>query len=70
MANPFDDDRGTFLVVTNPEGQHSLWPAFAPLPPCWKAVFGPEKRSACTRYVTERWTDLRPARLVASTVSQ
>jgi MbtH protein len=35
MANPFDDNDGTFLVLVNAEGQHSLWPSFAPVPPGW-----------------------------------
>ena len=29
MTNPFEDENGTFLVLSNDEGQHSLWPAFA-----------------------------------------
>jgi len=31
-ANPFDDDDGTFFVLVNDEGQHSLWPTFAGIP--------------------------------------
>ncbi|MEU7735437.1 MbtH family protein, partial [Streptomyces griseus] len=29
MTNPFEDEDGTYLVLVNDEGQHSLWPAFA-----------------------------------------
>ncbi|MFE7531850.1 MbtH family protein, partial [Kitasatospora sp. NPDC057542] len=32
MANPFDDQDGTFLVLVNDENQHSLWPQFADVP--------------------------------------
>ena len=27
MTNPFEDDNGTFHVLVNDEGQHSLWPS-------------------------------------------
>ncbi|SED19230.1 MbtH-like protein [Streptomyces melanosporofaciens] len=27
-TNPFEDPEGTYLVLVNDEGQHSLWPAF------------------------------------------
>jgi uncharacterized protein YbdZ (MbtH family) len=27
MANPFNDDQGTFPALVNDEGQYSLWPA-------------------------------------------
>ncbi|MEU6753945.1 MbtH family protein, partial [Spirillospora sp. NPDC046719] len=35
MTNPFDDPDGTFLVLVNAEGQHSLWPEFADVPSGW-----------------------------------
>ena len=38
MSNPFDDTEGTFLVLVNEEGQHSLWPAFAEVPAGWTVV--------------------------------
>lgn len=61
--NPFDDDSGQFLVLRNDENQHSLWPAFAPVPAGWQAVFGAAARQACLDYVTANWTDIRPASL-------
>lgn len=63
MTNPFDNAEGTFHVVVNTEGQHSLWPTFAQLPDGWEAVFGPDTRDACLRYVQENWTDIRPRSL-------
>jgi MbtH protein len=66
MSNPFDDENGTFLVLRNDEGQHSLWPAFADAPAGWLAVFGPDTRSACLGFVEENWTDMRPASLVSA----
>lgn len=32
MSNPFDDVDATFLVLTNDERQHSLWPDFLAVP--------------------------------------
>lgn len=64
MQNPFDDPNGTFLVVVNNEGQHSLWPQFALVPDGWKAMFGPATRQACVDYVDANWTDMRPKSLL------
>ena len=60
-ANPFDDDGGTFLVLVNDEGQHSLWPAFAGVPAGWRVAYGEADRGACLAIVEHNWTDLRPA---------
>ena len=62
-TNPFDDDDGTFLVLVNDEGQHSLWPSFADVPAGWRRVFGEDTREACLAYVETTWTDLRPRSL-------
>jgi MbtH protein len=64
MANPFDDENGTFLVLVNKENQHSLWPAFAEIPNGWRPVFGEASRKECLAYVEENWTDLRPQSLI------
>ena len=65
MTNPFDDPDGTFLVLVNAEGQHSLWPAFADVPAGWTATFGPAPRPGCLDHITENWTDLRPRSLTS-----
>ena len=36
MTNPFDREDGVFLVLVNEQGQHSLWPSFAPVPDGWE----------------------------------
>lgn len=64
MANPFDNESGTFLVLVNDENQHSLWPAFAEVPAGWMSVFGEESRKACMDYIEENWTDMRPKSLI------
>jgi MbtH protein len=63
VTNPFDDPDGTFRVLVNAEGQHSLWPDFADVPAGWRSVFGPDGRDACLEYVERNWTDLRPRSL-------
>ncbi|MDH6140208.1 MULTISPECIES: MbtH family protein [Kitasatospora] len=63
MTNPFDDAEGTFLVLVNDEGQHSLWPAFAEVPQGWTITHGPAGRQECLDHVTATWTDMRPASL-------
>ncbi|MDT0609167.1 MbtH family protein [Streptomyces lancefieldiae] len=65
-TNPFDDADGRFLVLVNDEGQHSLWPSFAPVPGGWTIVFEENTRDACLEFVEANWTDLRPRSLVES----
>jgi MbtH protein len=65
MTNPFDDEAGSFLVLVNDEGQHSLWPAFAEVPEGWTTVHGVASRQECLAFVEENWTDLRPKSLIA-----
>ncbi|MGW5473275.1 MbtH family protein [Streptomyces chartreusis] len=65
MTNPFDNENGTFLVLVNDEGQHSLWPVFAEIPQGWTTVFGEASRAECLEFVEQNWTDMRPKSLVA-----
>jgi MbtH protein len=62
-TNPFDDPDGTYLVLVNDEGQHSLWPAFAEVPAGWTAVLPETSREAALDYVERNWTDMRPKSL-------
>jgi MbtH protein len=64
MANPFDDENGSFFVLVNDENQHSLWPTFADVPAGWKVVFGEDTRKSCIDYINENWTDMRPKSLI------
>lgn len=63
-TNPFDDENGTFYVLINDEGQHSLWPIFADVPGGWTVVHGPQDLQSCLNYVEENWTDMRPKSLI------
>jgi MbtH protein len=64
MTNPFDDENGTFHVLVNEEGQHSLWPAFIDVPAGWTIVHASDTRAACLDYVNKNWTDMRPKSLI------
>ncbi|MBO4258603.1 MbtH family protein [Streptomyces griseorubiginosus] len=62
-SNPFEDPEGTYLVLVNDEGQHSLWPAFVEVPAGWRTVLGETTRDAALEYVDTHWTDMRPKSL-------
>lgn len=64
MTNPFEDETAIFHVLVNDEGQHSLWPAFVPVPDGWTVRLGSESRSACLDYINQNWTDMRPNSLI------
>ncbi len=64
MTNPFEDENGTYHVLINDEGQHSLWPGFLPVPQGWKIVLEGADRAACLDYVNKSWTDMRPNSLI------
>ncbi|MFJ7327703.1 MULTISPECIES: MbtH family protein [Streptomyces] len=66
MANPFEDENGTYLVLVNDEGQHSLWPSFVEVPAGWTVAHPEDTRQACLDHVEQNWTDLRPRSLVES----
>ncbi|MFD9984892.1 MbtH family protein [Streptomyces massasporeus] len=66
-VNPFDDDKGEFLVVVNDEEQHALWPTFADVPDGWRIAAGPAGRAQSIAYVEENWTDMRPRSLREAT---
>ena len=64
MTNPFDDENGTFTVLTNDEGQYSLWPTFVGVPTGWNSVHEPATRQVCLDYINQTWTDMRPRSLI------
>ncbi|MFI0348967.1 MbtH family protein [Actinomadura sp. 9N407] len=64
MSNPFEDPDGTYLVLVNGEGQHSLWPSFAEVPAGWTVAKDEDTRQACLDHIAEHWTDMRPKSLI------
>ena len=67
MANPFENEKQTYLALVNDEGQFSLWPGFAEVPAGWKVACGPAARGVCLDHIEREWTDMRPKSLVAAT---
>ncbi|MEU4893438.1 MbtH family protein [Streptomyces sp. NPDC044780] len=64
-TNPFEDPEGTYHVLVNDEGQHSLWPAFVEVPDGWRTVLTDATRDAALEYVNTHWTDMRPKSLTS-----
>ncbi|WP_030687144.1 MbtH family protein [Streptomyces sp. NRRL B-1347] len=63
-TNPFEDPEGTYLVLVNDEGQHSLWPSFADVPAGWETALAETTRDTALEYIETHWTDMRPKSLV------
>ncbi|MGC4894864.1 MbtH family protein [Micromonospora sp. DT31] len=63
MTNPFEDPDGTYCVLVNDEGQHSLWPSFVDVPAGWVVRHPADTRQACLDHIDRHWTDLRPRSL-------
>jgi MbtH protein len=60
IKNPFEDPDATYRVLTNDEGQYSLWPSFAAVPAGWYVVYEEDSRDACLEHIAISWTDMRP----------
>lgn len=63
-TNPFEHESGSYRVLVNAEGQHSLWPDPVAVPAGWRTAHGPDGRAACLGFISTNWTDLRPASLI------
>jgi MbtH protein len=63
MANPFESEDASYVVLRNDERQYSLWPVTIDVPAGWETVKPADTRAACLRYVEENWTDMRPRSL-------
>jgi MbtH protein len=64
MTNPFEDENGTYHVLINEEGQHSLWPTFIDVPQGWTIIHKSDTRAACLEFINQHWTDMRPKSLI------
>ena len=64
MTNPFEDENGVFHVLTNGEGQHSLWPSFIQVAEGWTIIHESASRAACLEFINQHWTDMRPSSLI------
>ena len=59
----WDDEKATFVVVINHEGQYSIWPDYLKIPRGWTATGKQGNKQECLEYVDTHWTDMRPASL-------
>lgn len=59
MTKPFEDPDGSYLVLVNGEGEHSLWPAFLDVPAGWRIAHGAAGYQASLAYVEEHAIDAR-----------
>jgi len=64
VTNPFEDENGTYHVLVNDEGQHSLWPTFIEVPQGWTIIHKSDTRAACLEFINRNWTDMRPKSLI------
>lgn len=60
MSNPFDNQEGFFVVLSNRGRQYSIWPADTETPAGWSVVFERDTRDACIEYIDINWADMRP----------
>lgn len=63
MANPFEAEDASYVVLRNDEHQYSLWPVTIDVPAGWEIAKSADTRAACLQFVEENWTDMRPASL-------
>ncbi|MFB8103668.1 amino acid adenylation domain-containing protein [Streptomyces sp. NPDC056007] len=59
-ANPFEEPDESYLVLCNPLGQRSLWPARLPSPAGWRVEQPATTRALAGAYVERVWPDVRP----------
>ena len=52
-----------YKVVSNDEGQYSIWPADQENPPGWTSAGKSGTRQECLDHIEQVWTDMRPSSL-------
>jgi MbtH protein len=62
MADEQDDKRA-YIVLTNAEGQYSLWLKEKSVPAGWQYADKEGSKSDCVAHVDSIWTDMRPISL-------
>ncbi|MDX3128250.1 MbtH family protein [Streptomyces europaeiscabiei] len=55
MTTPFDDSSGSYRVLRNTRGEHSLWPGTIAVPEGWQPVFGEATREECQTFIEDNW---------------
>lgn len=62
-ADSTETDLVEYVVVTNDEGQYSIWPKLRNLPIGWTACEFRGTKEACLSHIEQIWTDMRPISL-------
>jgi MbtH protein len=55
VADPFENEDASYLVLVNHLGQHSLWPDAIDVPSGWQTMFRSGRRQECLDYVAANW---------------
>jgi MbtH protein len=63
MTVNVEQDKRTYRVIVNQEGQYSLWLASNPIPRGWSEAGRTGTKAECLEFVKEVWTDMRPLSL-------
>jgi MbtH protein len=64
MSDHEADESIEYLVVVNHEEQYSIWPSYKkPIPLGWAEAGKRGSKEECLAYISEVWTDMRPASL-------
>ncbi|MDA5282547.1 MbtH family protein [Streptomyces sp. Isolate_45] len=58
-----EDDKRTYHVVVNHEGQYSVWFTGRSIPNGWRTAGFSGPKSDCLGHIDEVWTDMRPLSL-------
>ncbi|MFL6283824.1 MAG: MbtH family protein [Pyrinomonadaceae bacterium] len=58
-----EEDRATYKVVVNDEGQYSILPDYAGNPAGWRDAGPTGPKTECLAYIKDVWTDMRPLSL-------
>ena len=58
-----DINEQIFAVVSNHEGQYSIWPVGKILPSGWIKDGITGRKDDCLSYISQVWTDMRPLSL-------
>jgi len=52
-----------YEVLSNDEGQYSIWPNGKQVPVGWKKVGKEGNKEECLKFIGAVWTDMRPTSL-------
>jgi MbtH protein len=56
----FDNEATSFNVLSNHEGQYSIWPLDREIPAGWRVAGYSGPKAECLAYIEQVWTDMRP----------